>query len=216
MVAPLLKDGSDLPCKHYPRGHIVKFINTGTTLVVEMSGTIYHMGGHCQFSISYDGVTFYVLYTIMKNCFTGTGLFFNVPIPSQLPSCNSCIFAWTWVNAIGNREFYMNCADVSIINNGVTGSFVTKNYTVLNLPGYPTVPEFPPSTYDGSDYYDNEKKITLKNDGSTEQLATPTELITPTLSTITESTTITKTQIITKIKKVTKIKTLTIIRNTCL
>ncbi len=57
----------------------------------------------------------------------------------------------------------MNCADIKIINNSPDHQFLTgKNYTVVNMPGYPTIPEFPPSTYDGSDLWDNAPIVTVE------------------------------------------------------
>lgn len=33
---------------------------------------------------------------------------FNWPVrlPANLPSCDRCTFAWSWINAVGNRELY--------------------------------------------------------------------------------------------------------------
>jgi hypothetical protein len=107
MVSPLNADGSNFPCKRYPKGPLRTTLTAGSTLRVEMSGSTFHQGGHCQFSISYNERDYVVLQTFMKNCFVGTGLFFDVPIPASTPACESCIFAWSWVNAVGNREFYM-------------------------------------------------------------------------------------------------------------
>lgn len=70
----------------------------------------------------------------------------HVQLPPNLPSCERCTFAWTWINAIGNREYYMNCADVKIIGgsgHGISGT----SLTLANLPGYPTIQ--PPSNYGG-------------------------------------------------------------------
>ena len=29
-----------------------------------------------------------------------------VKLPANLPSCDRCTFAWSWINALGNRELY--------------------------------------------------------------------------------------------------------------
>ena len=68
MVAPLLASGANFPCKRYPAADVVNTYNAGETITVQMSGDIFHEGGHCQFSISYDDQTFVVLKTVMKNC----------------------------------------------------------------------------------------------------------------------------------------------------
>lgn len=57
-------------------------------------------------------------------------------LPANLPSCEKCTFAWTWINAVGNREYYMNCADVKIIGTQ-QGNIAGKSLYVANLPGYP-------------------------------------------------------------------------------
>ena len=44
-----------------------------------------------------------------KNCVRS----FNYTIPSGVQSGNA-VLAWTWMNSIGNREFYMDCANVNI------------------------------------------------------------------------------------------------------
>ncbi|KAJ1728032.1 hypothetical protein LPJ61_004260, partial [Coemansia biformis] len=64
---------------------------------------------------------------------------------------NKAIFAWSWVNASGNREFYMNCADITIA--GTSKSFTGKNITIANYPGYPTIKEFIGNYDTGIEYY---------------------------------------------------------------
>ena len=81
-------------------------------------------------------------------------------IPESTPSCERCTFAWTWVNAVGNREFYMNCADIKIRGSG--DSVLGTRMVVANLPGYPRIPEFSSTTYDGKDIYDNAKKLMFR------------------------------------------------------
>lgn len=61
-----------------------------------------------------------------------------VLIPANAPSCERCTFAWSWINAIGNRELYMNCADVRIIGSG-SGSITGTPMLIANMPGYPTL-----------------------------------------------------------------------------
>jgi hypothetical protein len=168
MVAPLFADGSQLPCKRYPAADVVTTYQAGQTINVQMSGTVFHEGGHCQFSISYDDQTFVVLRTVMDNCFVGTGINFAVELPATTPACDRCTFAWSWVNAVGNRELYMNCADVRVINTSQDPQFVIgKNYTVANMPGYPTIPEFPPSSYHGADLYANQGFVTVQGSSTT-------------------------------------------------
>ncbi|KAJ2774128.1 hypothetical protein IWQ57_000967, partial [Coemansia nantahalensis] len=110
---------------------------------------IAHSGGHCEFSVSYDGgKTFVVIHQELQYCFFGqkpaggsnAGKIdsYTFDLPKDLPSSDKAIFAWSWVNASGNREFYMNCADISI--SGTSKSFTGKKMTIANYKGYPTIP----------------------------------------------------------------------------
>ncbi|KAJ2077016.1 hypothetical protein H4R24_005376 [Coemansia sp. RSA 988] len=135
-----------------------------------------HSGGHCQFSISYDnGKTFAVIHEELRYCFLGSkpsGLT-NTPsikeytfkLPKDLPNSDKAVFAWTWVNASGNREFYMNCADVEI-KGGSSSSYSGKEVTIANYPNYPTIPEFNGDYETGIKYYENAKNITVSPSGS--------------------------------------------------
>ncbi|KAJ1939040.1 hypothetical protein GGF37_004561, partial [Kickxella alabastrina] len=131
-----------------------------------------HGGGHCQFSISYDnGKSFAVIYEVLQYCFVGTKpkdiYFDNVvhpeytfKLPSDLPASDTAVFAWTWVTAVGNREFFMNCADI-IIENSSSESYTGKQTTIANYPSYPTIPEFEMDYTTGLEYYINAKNITI-------------------------------------------------------
>ncbi|KAJ2363184.1 hypothetical protein IW150_006804 [Coemansia sp. RSA 2607] len=127
-----------------------------------------HGGGHCQYSLSYDGGnTFVVVYEVLEHCFGADNnqRDFSFTLPSTLPSSDKVVFAWTWVNAIGNREFYMNCADVAI--KGGSGTYTGKQMTIANHAGYPTIPEFSGNYATGLDLYQNTKNITVSGSGST-------------------------------------------------
>ncbi|CAG8648082.1 12202_t:CDS:2 [Ambispora leptoticha] len=99
-----------------------------------------HNGGQCEFALSYDGgVTYTVIGTYHETC---PDIFFDwkVKIPENAPSCDKpgkCLFSWSWINAVGNREFYQNCADVKIVGNS-TKPLPIKDITRANLP-----PQFP-------------------------------------------------------------------------
>ncbi|KAJ1880675.1 hypothetical protein H4R99_001934 [Coemansia sp. RSA 1722] len=133
-----------------------------------------HGGGHCQFSLSYDGgKTFVVVHEELKYCFFGSASDGNTAtissytfnLPADVPSSDKAVFAWSWVNAIGNREFYMNCADVAI--KGTSKSFTGKEMTIANHNGYPTIPEFNGNYDTGLEYYTGAKQITVTGSGST-------------------------------------------------
>lgn len=168
MTSPLLDNGSNFPCKRYPAGRNVAVVKAGSVLNVQMAGTVFHLGGHCQWSISYDGgKTFLALKTVLNNCFTGTGLSIPVPFPRGLPRCEHCVFAWTWVNAVGNRELYMNCADIGVSSTS-SGPFTGPSMVVANLPGFPRIPEFRPGSGQdaGTALYRNAKKVTVRASGA--------------------------------------------------
>jgi len=105
-----------------------------------------HSGGSCQVAFSYDkGETWVVVHTWEGNCprVENPGTITNVYdvnqdytflIPESFPTGNRVIFAWyvvwfpsvfarvygdrVWINASGNREYYMSCSSVDIIGTG--------------------------------------------------------------------------------------------------
>ncbi|KAJ2884605.1 hypothetical protein FB639_001930 [Coemansia asiatica] len=148
-----------------------------------------HSGGHSEFSISYDnGKTFAVLQQNLKYMFFGSPsgltnaprkLKYQIKLPDNLPGSDSALFAWTWVNASGNREFYMNCVDVRII--GEAGEFTGKKMTIANYgPDYPSIPEFRGKYTTGINLYLNSRNITVSGPGNN---ATPDEEDTSTTDT---------------------------------
>lgn len=82
-----------------------------------------HYGGSCQVGMSFDeGKTFKTIATWQGGCpHRGKGIDpanqkFNVKLPDFLPSKERAVFAWSWVNR--EKEFFMNCASVTIQGNG--------------------------------------------------------------------------------------------------
>ncbi|KAJ1656456.1 hypothetical protein IWQ61_003973 [Dispira simplex] len=155
----------------------VEFKNTNTT----------HNGGHCEFSLSYDGgKTFVAIQTILKTCFyadearTVMNRSFSVSIPQGAPS-GKAVFSWSWVNASGNREFYMTCSDIEI--EGSKCGFlegplmITPNYDGSS----PFIPDFGGGGKDGSHYYNDRPIVKViyndtsaSSDGILACLETPT------------------------------------------
>ncbi|RHZ74359.1 hypothetical protein Glove_225g55 [Diversispora epigaea] len=139
------------PCGGYPvdtqfgtvlnAGEIfeVKFYNPGAPNPVPSSNQGRHNGGLCEFALSYDaGQTWTKIATYHKTC---PDVFFGwkVKIPENAPSCTKlgqCIFSWSWINAVGNRELYQNCADVKIIGKSTT-PLPKIDITKANLPMFP-------------------------------------------------------------------------------
>ncbi|KAJ1936769.1 hypothetical protein GGF37_005474, partial [Kickxella alabastrina] len=122
--------------------------------------------------MSYDGgKTFVVIHEELKYCFVGSASSgnsmsissYDIKLPSDLPASDKAVFAWTWVNASGNREFYMNCADVAIKSSST--SFTGKEMTIVNHKGYETIPEFGGSYDTGLDIYNKAKQITVTSSG---------------------------------------------------
>ncbi|KAJ2090105.1 hypothetical protein IW138_002915 [Coemansia sp. RSA 986] len=151
----------------------------GETVNIQFnSHAVSHSGGHAEFSISYDGgKTFVVIHQVLRYVFVGkkpaaitnevSVYDYNIKLPEKLPSSDKAVFAWTWVNASGNREFYMNCADVTI--KGTSESIIGKEVTIVNYPDYPTVPEFNMDYETGINYYTtNAKYIKVYGNGKSE------------------------------------------------
>ncbi|KAJ1662728.1 hypothetical protein IW140_005238 [Coemansia sp. RSA 1813] len=147
----------------------------GQSITVTFDGSATHGGGHCQWSISYDGGnTFVVLHQVLKYCFyTGdpnnggksTVRDYTFSLPSDLPSTDHAVFAWTWVNAIGNNEFYMNCADVTIKGSSSTG-YTGPKAVIARHSKYPPLPDFNGNYDTGLDLYNNSANITVTSNGS--------------------------------------------------
>ncbi|KAJ2782954.1 hypothetical protein H4R18_001970 [Coemansia javaensis] len=161
-------------CKHTtPWAKPVASWTAGQAVTVSFeAGGAGHGGGHCQFSLSYDGgKTFVVVHEELRHCFySGASngnnadvLSYTFTLPKNVPGSDKAIFAWTWVNAIGNREFYMNCADVAI--QGTSTSYTGKKMTIANYPGYDSIPEFHGNYETGINLYTNMPSITVTGSG---------------------------------------------------
>ncbi|KAJ2364328.1 hypothetical protein IW150_006510, partial [Coemansia sp. RSA 2607] len=64
---------------------------------------------------------------------------YDVPVPDHIPAAPKAVFAWSWISAMGAREYYMNCADVRIENFGKQEPLVAHELLVVNVPGRPTL-----------------------------------------------------------------------------
>ncbi|KKY29360.1 putative spore coat protein sp96 precursor [Diaporthe ampelina] len=119
-TAPLASDGSDYPCKGYqsdlgtPAGQSTASFAVGGQGNITVVGGAAHGGGSCQISLSTDGAkSFKVIKSIIGNCPTNGEGNFDFTVPSDAPA-GDAVLAWSWNNRIGNREFYMNCAAVTL------------------------------------------------------------------------------------------------------
>lgn len=130
--APLLEDGSNFPCQ------VPDYDSTSASVMPKGSqqelafiGQAVHGGGSCQISITYDthptkDSVWKVIHSIQGGCpakneagnmgnsaSAADPYTYSFTIPEDIPTGKATL-AWTWLNRIGNREFYMNCAPVSI------------------------------------------------------------------------------------------------------
>ena len=132
--SPLVADGSDFPCKQrsgvYDLEGAANNIVIGEPQTLSFLGSAVHGGGSCQVSLTTDAApttdsTWMVIHSIEGNCpsnvtgnldtdATGTGAtVFQYTVPEGITPGQYTI-AWSWVNKVGNREFYMNCGPATI------------------------------------------------------------------------------------------------------
>lgn len=127
------------PCKGFGMGKPTTFFEDNK-ITITLEGTAIHGGGHCQFGISYDNKEFIVLKTVESNCLTDT-MTYSFDLPDDARKGDMVVF-WTWINKLGNREYYMECADVNVKGDSTKSSIIKgKELLVVNLPGYPQLPE---------------------------------------------------------------------------
>ncbi|KAL4918472.1 hypothetical protein BDW62DRAFT_65412 [Aspergillus aurantiobrunneus] len=130
---PLDASGSDFPCKvsDYSvtqENHLTK----GQPHNLEFKGGATHGGGSCQISITSDraptkDTQWSVIKSIEGGCMDPNEGSSNAGTSASMKSGFSPSFtipdsfedgqytlAWTWINRIGNREFYMNCAPITV------------------------------------------------------------------------------------------------------
>jgi len=192
--SPLETFGYTYPCKGFPEGPVVTEYKTNKIEIILEPKNPFYGGGHCQFGISYDNKNFIVLKQVIHNCLlTNYKHKFELP---DVPNGKLTIF-WTWINAVGNRGYYMDCADVNINirNNNITSSIIEgKELIIANLEGYPVIPEFfDDNKCDGKELLLNAKNktITINKDFTTtpETTTTTTTTTTPQEPTTTITTT---------------------------
>lgn len=125
---------ADFPCKQPSGAYVPQDItqwNAGETHQVKLKGGATHGGGSCQFSITTDqkptkDTQWKVIKSVIGQCPGGppddntsgnkddtSNPGFDVTLPKDLPAGNYT-FSWTWLNKLGNREFYQNCAPIAV------------------------------------------------------------------------------------------------------
>ncbi|WYZ37569.1 hypothetical protein EsH8_II_001075 [Colletotrichum jinshuiense] len=133
ITSPLSASGSDFPCKGTlnllgsDKASPVATWQAGQTYNMTIAGGANHNGGSCQAALSFDsGKTFTVIHSYIGACPVAGTSSLKFTLPADTPSAQDAIFAWTWFNNVGNREFYMNCAVITITGGGGQGSTTTS------------------------------------------------------------------------------------------
>ena len=155
IMAPLNTYGYKFPCKGFSKGPPTETFYSNT-ITVTLEGSAVHGGGHCQFGITYNDNEFLVLKTVIRSCLMNS-MTYEFQLPQNTPQGPVTVF-WTWINAIGNREYYMECADILLSNNenGDNQPLNGKELIIADINGYQIIPEFPRSgMYDGSELFLN-------------------------------------------------------------
>ncbi|KAI6366330.1 hypothetical protein MCOR25_005147 [Pyricularia grisea] len=102
-----------------PSGASVATWQAGSSQEMVIVGGARHDGGSCQASLSYDGgKSWKVIHSWVGDCPPASGKALSFKVPSDAPSGTKVLFAWSWINHTGSREFYMNCAVVNIQGGG--------------------------------------------------------------------------------------------------
>ncbi|KAH8847623.1 hypothetical protein MCOR27_004451 [Pyricularia oryzae] len=160
-----LGDGINFPCQGKMSGGTPTTMSLGSTQKLTFQGGATHGGGSCQVALTDEtaptaATKFRVITSIQGGCplssdgnngndasaALDSGLQFK--IPDDIPA-GKYILSWTWINRIGNREFYMNCAPVTLTGTGGDKSNLDKlpEIFVTNSPSSNTC-----QTPEGSDY----------------------------------------------------------------
>lgn len=132
--SPLAADGSDFPCKQrsgvYDLEGAENIMAVGEPQYLSFYGSATHGGGSCQVSLTTDlqptkDTKWMVINSIEGGCPTNTSgnidggatgteaAVFQYTIPEGI-SPGQYTIAWSWINKVGNREFYMNCGPATI------------------------------------------------------------------------------------------------------
>ncbi|RII21947.1 hypothetical protein CUC08_Gglean001117 [Alternaria sp. MG1] len=179
----------DFPCKQRTGVYDVTEMNqwnAGETKTISFTGSAVHGGGSCQFSITTDpkpseSSQWKVIQSVVGGCpsnVTGNltpadpnghgAATFPVQMPDSIPD-GQYTFAWTWLNKIGNREFYMNCAPIQV-GSGSGGASTKSSASALSaLPDMfvANLPDTSCSTAEGEDFnYPNPGQNLVEGNGA--------------------------------------------------
>ncbi|KAJ4377611.1 hypothetical protein N0V83_000438 [Neocucurbitaria cava] len=182
---------ADFPCKQRTGVYDVTEMNqwnAGETKTIAFTGSAVHGGGSCQFSITTDPKPseqsqWKVIESVVGGCPSnvsgnlpeevpsGSGdgaATFPVTMPSNIPD-GQYTFAWTWLNKVGNREFYMNCAPVQVGSGSGSGSTESAASALASLPDMfvANLPNTECSTSENEDFnYPDPGKSLIEGNGA--------------------------------------------------
>jgi hypothetical protein len=150
---------ADFPCKQRPGAYNIDGMNqwnAGESKPIVIMGTAAHGGGSCQYSITTDpeptkDSQWKVIHSVVGNCLASIkdnypeppqgieplsvqkAFTHTVTMPSNIPD-GRYTFAWSWLNKMGNREFYMNCAPIQVGSSTGTASTESAAQALSPLP----------------------------------------------------------------------------------
>jgi hypothetical protein len=147
---------ADYPCKRSYQVSQMNQWDAGQTKEVSFRGSAAHGGGSCQFSITTDtepteASQWKVIHSVIGGCPSNvTG---NIPVPDKpqgdaeaelaatfpvtMPDFvpdGQYTFAWSWLNKVGNREFYMDCAPLKVGSGGNAKRSTAAAAALASLP----------------------------------------------------------------------------------
>ncbi|GAB7361163.1 hypothetical protein MBLNU230_g1196t1 [Neophaeotheca triangularis] len=140
---------SDFPCKQRPGVYDLSIMNNfkvDDPIKLNFTGSASHGGGTCQIAVSMDKQpdyqsTWKIIQVFEGGCPVssagndGTDEF-SFKIPNGFPNGEATL-SWTWYNRVGNREFYMNCAAITVTGGADDGQAYYNSLPdlyVVNLP----------------------------------------------------------------------------------
>jgi len=178
----------DFPCKQRSGVYDITEMNqwnAGETKTIAFTGSAVHGGGSCQFSITTDQKPtvqsqWKVIQSVVGGCpsnVTGNlpenpngdgAATFPVTMPKNIPD-GQYSFAWTWINKVGNREFYMNCAPIQVGGGAGTASTTSAAQALGALPDMfvANLPATECSTAENEDFnYPNPGQALIEGNGA--------------------------------------------------
>ena len=129
-IGPIFKSSAtSMRCHDSNAGVVQSVLTAGEIVNFQMTMEAPHPGD-CSIWLSYDtdfdAPLNWIKLKDIPGCLSPTGLdtisgpsTFSFVLPEFLPACDHCVLRWELygVQQVSNVEFYINCADVQIINN---------------------------------------------------------------------------------------------------